>query len=141
MTAADPTAALASYLLTTEVDALTSGRVFRPKLPKAEVESKQMPRACVVIRPAGGYTLFGGGQVPMGDPRMDIFCYGATALEAQQLARTVAIALRALTRQTFEGCVLYWARVTGGPLPLVDPSTQWDYCLVSAQVMHAERAV
>lgn len=139
MSAADPTAALAAYLLAQPaVSAIVAGRVFRPDLPASE--DKLMPRACIVVREAGGGNLFGPSNIGWGDPRIDLICYGARRLEADQLAREVALALKALRRQTLEGCALQWARPSK-PLPLIDQDTQWPYSLVSAQVAHTEPAV
>lgn len=138
--AADATGALVSYLKTTRVNDVTSGRVFRPELPDTEMQS--MPRACVVIRRAGGYGLFGGSNPPVGDPTLDLFCYGETWLQSESVvAGEVILALRSLRTATFAGARLYWARIAGGPNPFDDPKTRWPCTVVSAQVAHCEIAV
>lgn len=141
VTAADPSKALAAYLKTTEVSAVVAGRVYRPELPAADIKGGHMPRACIVIRRAGGYGLFGGGNVPLGDPTLDLFCYGETWLQADQVAAAVIPALRSLRGGTFENARLYWARIAGGPNPFADPETNWPCLVVSAQVAHYELAV
>lgn len=135
--AADPTKALAAYLKATVGD-LVSGRVYRPELPQPV--DKSMAQACLVIRPAGGGKMFGQGQLRVFDPVIDVICYGGSALEAHEVALAVVIALKQLTVGVWENCKLYWARVAGGPLPLLDPQTLWPASLVSTQVMHAQTA-
>lgn len=139
MTAADPAGALCTYLEGTPVDTVTSGRIFRPELP--DTEPDLMPRACIVVRRAGGYAMFAGGQVPVGDPILDLFCWGETQLEAERVASEVLTALRALRTSTFDNARLYWARIAGGPNPFDDPETHWPCMVVSAQVAHCELAV
>src|SRR4029077_11388622 len=93
--AAEPAGALAGYLLAqTTLAAMVADRIFRPELPATE--EPNMPRACIVIRRAGGYQLFGADNPPVGDPTLDIICYGARWLEAENIAATVVLALRSL---------------------------------------------
>lgn len=139
MSAASASTGLASYLQADPaVSALTAGHVFRPQLDTAVMTS--MPQACVVVRSAGGYRLFGGAQVPLGDPRLDIFCYGSTWLEAESVAEAVLAALRALKPSTYGSTRLYWARIEMGPTPYEDPETNWPALVVSAQLALSEIA-
>lgn len=137
MTAPDPTAAVAGYLLA-QVGTLVTNRVFRPDLPDSETVN--MPRACIVVAPAGGYSLFGGATLQVGDPRVDVRCFGQSQLEAQNIAREVILALKALRRGKWEQTLLHWARPSG-LVPFVDPKTQWPSAVVSAQVAHSEITV
>lgn len=148
-TQADPTAALCTYLASTSVAGLLvdgAASIFRPKLPPEANLPQPMPFACMVVRPAGGYARFGGGLLPIGDPRLEIVCYGSAELEAQDVARETVGALRALRQQAWvetsaQGSPrvrLINARIEAGPLPLVDPDTSWPYCVVVAQVVHSE---
>lgn len=140
MTAADPLAAICGYLSQQpDVTAIVGGNIFRPELPPPD--DVNMPFGAVVVRPAGGYQMFGGSTLRLGDPRVDVLCYGSTRQEADQLGREVTIALKNLRRQSQEGCLLHWARISAGPIPLVDPDTTWPLSFVSAQVMHAEQAL
>ena len=132
---ADPTLSIAAYLIATVGDQCDNN-VFRPAIPKTFIS--QMPVACIVVRAAGGYAMFGRGQLPVGDPRIDAICYGSTPLESQNLARGVVVALKALQREIWEGALIHWARISAGPLPAIDEDTLWNYTLVSAQVMHSE---
>jgi hypothetical protein len=138
MPAADPTLAIAAYLESIEdVLEAAEGRIFRPELPTAE--DQHMPRACVLVRPAGGGLLLGRTRLPFKDSRIDIVCYGSTRLEASNVAREVSLALGELRTSTWEGVALRWARVSGEPADAIDPNTNWPFSLVSAQVMHASR--
>lgn len=137
MSVASATTALAGYLASVAgVNSAVSGRIYRPQLDTDAVPS--MPEACLVIRHAGGYQMFGGAQVPIGDPRLDIFCYGSTWLEAEQVSDQVVAALRALAHFTFQGTRLYWARIGAGPMPYEDSETNWPALMVSAQVAVCE---
>lgn len=136
MTAADPAAALCVYLLAQPaVSTAAAGRVFRPDLPETEIPA--MPRACVIVSPAGGYQMFGLSPLPLGDPRLDVLCYGETWLESERLASEVTVALRALRQSVWNGTRLYWARIETGPTPARDPDTNWPGTVVIAQVSHS----
>jgi hypothetical protein len=130
--AADPSASICAYLLNTMGD-LVEGRIFRPDLPKSE--DQYMPRACLLVRAAGGYKLFGGGYMPVGDPLIHVIAYGVSAQEAASLSRSVYIALKQLTPGVWENTHLRWARIAMGPTPDFDDNVLWPLSVVSAQVM------
>jgi hypothetical protein len=146
--AADPTKAIAAYLQArvgsllvqtpSGLQGIAAGvpAVFRPDMPLTFDQA--MPAACIIVRPAGGYTMYGKGQLPVGDPRIDMVCYGAVRLQADQIARACVVALKQLSEQIWEDTLLYWAQISAGPLPLPDQQTLWPASLVSAQVMHGE---
>jgi hypothetical protein len=98
-----------------------------------------MPLACIVVRPAGGYTQFGKGTIPMADPRVDFTCYADNATRAHQIAQSVAYNLMQLTfPQTWEDTVLYSAQVHSGPVPLPDSQTLWPAVWLSGIVLHGQ---
>jgi hypothetical protein len=100
-----------------------------------------MPSQTIVVRPAGGYQLFGATNAPIGDPHLDLYCWGSTWLEAEMLAsRTIPI-LRQLRTTTWGGVRLYWARIAGGPNPYEDPETNWPCSVLTAQVAYCELQV
>jgi hypothetical protein len=71
--ASDPTLGIAAYLKAqAEIETATEGRVFRPELP--EDEQPHMPRSCVIVRPAGGGSMFAKTDIPVTDSRLDIVC-------------------------------------------------------------------
>jgi hypothetical protein len=135
---ADPAGALASYFATTLVNDLVGGRIYRPELNSDDDE--QMPQGAIVIRRAGGYQLFGGANIMLGDPRLDVFCYGGTWLEAERIASAVVIALKQLRGGTYDSTRLYWARIESGPQPYENPETFWPAHVVTAQVAFCEIA-
>ncbi len=143
---ADPLAGIAAYLranVGSMLDQYTVGdgvrvpAVFRPKLPE-NVDSS-MPMTCIVVRPggAGGNKLFSAGRLPVRDPAIELVCYGTDDLIAYQIANASCTQLRMLTQSVWENCKLYWAHVTGGPVPLPDPATLWSAYWVGLQVMYA----
>lgn len=139
MAVPDPILAVMALLAAdTDVAALVSGRVYGMELPEADDVS--MPRYALVVTLAGGNLLTGGTWSEYGDPRFDVFAYGATRLEANQLYRAAHVALKAMTRVKHASVLLHWARPAGGPIPLRDPDTTWPYVLSTWQVLLSEVA-
>jgi hypothetical protein len=123
----------------TEIAALISGRAFAGEIPSGE--QKSMPRAAILVVPAGGGQGIGSGYANIGDQRADVFCYGATPKSANDLWRVVYPTLKQLRRAVFAECLLHWARKGGGPMPVRDPKTDWPYTFSSWQVLVSEVAV
>jgi hypothetical protein len=137
---ADPIAAVRALLAAdADVAALLAARVFGGELPGAE--AKLMPRAAIVVRPAGGTQSIGGEWQDFGDTRIDVRCYGATPREAYALWRTVHPVLKHLKRQVVDETMLHWARPAGGPIAMRDPDTEWPSVNCSWQVLASERPV
>ena len=118
---------------------LTEGRIWRPALPDDEVP--HMPRANVVIRSAGGGTLFAQSRLPFTDKRLHVVCYGSTRLEAEDVAKEAALAFREFKSGTWEKVAVRWIRVVGEPGSAVDDQTNWKFALVVVQLMHSTRYV
>lgn len=139
---ADPAKAVCSFLATTVGGLLDEHKarpaVFRPRLP--EELTDRMPLACLVVRPAGGYRMFGAGTMPVADPNMDITCYAAGPNQSYQIALAVAQSLKQLSQSVWENTTLYWAKIAGGPIPLPDAQTRWPATWVGIQVMAGEIA-
>ena len=134
-TIADPTAAVAGYLLAT-VGQIVEGRVFCPDLPRTESEGGHMPRACIVVSAApGGYTLFGDSYLPVGDPRIAIRSYGSTRLESDNVGRACLVAMKELRPSVWEGVRLQWANIASGIVPMIEIDTKWPYSMLMVQVM------
>lgn len=111
--------------------------VFRPDLPQNV--DPEMPLACIVVRPAGGYGGFGDSMLLMSDPRIDFICFGSNQTEATGIARAVATELKQLASpQTWEHTLLYSAIVNAGPVPLPDTATLWPAAWLSATVTHGD---
>jgi len=108
-------------------------RVYGGRLPRAE--HAHMPREAVVVRAAGSPGTFGGGDLPTVDNRVDVRCYGATELEAGDLAAALGVVLHTVREaRTAHGRVLWIAR-SGGPTDVTEPDTTWPLTLTSWQVM------
>lgn len=120
-----------------DVAALVGARVFGGELPESEQQS--MPRACLVVRKAGGGAI-GTAWEDYGDLRFDVFSYGSTAHGADDVERAVHRRMKTFARVVSEGTLLHWARRDGGPLPLSDPNTTWRYVFSSWQVLVSEVA-
>ena len=111
--------------------------IFRPEMPQGF--QSQMPAACIICRPAGGYTKFGKTQFMLADPRVDINSYAPTQGEAVANAQAIALACKLLILpQVFEECLLNSAMVSAGPTPLPDTQTLWPCAWMSVQLVHGE---
>src|SRR4051794_29201830 len=80
------------------------------ELPEKGTET--MPRKGVVISSAGG---FGGrGALPLDNQRIDVRSYGHTPNEADGLARSIHLALKAMHRRVVANVLLHSAIPAGG---------------------------
>ncbi|MEQ8834274.1 MAG: DUF3168 domain-containing protein [Miltoncostaeaceae bacterium] len=135
----EPIAALVALLQTDPpTAALTSGRVYGGELPREEVP--QMPRAAVVLRPAGG-GLLGRAYQAWGDVRVDVDCFGATPKAAWDLHRAVRTAMKAMRREVHDGTLIHWARLSADAVLARDPDTDWPTAPSSWQVLAADEEV
>jgi hypothetical protein len=132
----DPIAALVAWLnLDGTLVALVDGRTYGGELPREQVAA--MPRAAVVLRPAGG-GLLGRAYQDVGDVRVDVECYGAVARQAWEVNLAVYQALKHLSRVVSAGVLLHWAQPSSKGVLARDPVTDWPVCLASYQVLAAE---
>jgi hypothetical protein len=137
---ADPITALRDWLLATPSVAADVGtRVFGGELPEAEAAS--MPRAAIVLRPAGGTSLTAGSFSRHDTQRIDLLAYGATPQEADALARKCRPLIADLRRQVISGCLIHWVDVAGGLSARRDRDTVWPFAFQSFQIFHALEAV
>lgn len=135
----DPIEALVAFLKAdSAVAAILSARVFGGELPRRENES--MPRACVVLKPAGG-GLIGLEYQSYGDMRVDVDCYAATSQGSWTLYRAVYGALKGMQREVFADTLLHWAKPSSRGTTARDPLTDWPVTISSWQVLVAEVAV
>ena len=146
MSAADPTMGIVQVLRADPtLESLTGGRINRPDLE--EGEDKNMPRANIVVRPAGGGAMFGKGNLQVIDSRIDVLAYGSTRLECENIGREVQRVLKNMRRcRVGEGeeggpIKLYWARISGGVSSAIEPDAEWPFALISSQVMHSLNTV
>lgn len=131
MSAPDIIAELVSLLLDdTTVSDLTDDRVFSGELP--ETESVAMPRASVVVSPAGGPGRQGVEKWRRN--RVDTICYGPSLGEAWTLHLAVREALETLARRS--DAVISIEISSDGALAR-DPVKQWPTAYASYGVLSA----
>lgn len=135
----DPVRAVCGFLAANVGDLLASNRdgspaVFRNDLPKGETGG--MPKAVIVVRRAGGGTMFGTGMMGLFDPRLDVVCYGTNPTQAEQVADQAVDALRLLSMEAWEDVMLYSARISGGPVPSYHTQAMWPLYIFSVQLLH-----
>lgn len=136
---ADAIAALVEILKADAgIAALAAARVFGTELPAAEAAS--MPRAAVVIAPAGGTSLTAGSDAQHDTQRIDAMCYGATSYEAQLVRDAVRDALKPIRRSVAASTLIHWVRPAGGFTSGRDRDADWPVAVQSWQVFHAEQA-
>jgi len=139
----DVLAGLIEFLLAdSALYALAEQRVFGAEVPASE--AGKMPRQAVVARFAGG-----GASAPGASDwtehcnfRVDFFCYGETPIKAEEVRRAVHTAIKNLARYVTGGDVLlHSATLSGGPIFLRDPDTDWPLVFESWLLYAAECAV
>lgn len=134
----DPLTGLIEFLKAdTDLAALVSTRVFGAELPRNQVAS--MPRAAVVVQPAGG-GLMGLEFQSWGDIRVDVDCYGSTAFASWQVYLAAYRALKMMQREVVAGVLLHWAKPSARGNTARDPDTDWPITLSSWQVLVSEIA-
>lgn len=121
------------------VAALAGARVFGVELPQAEAAS--MPRAAVVVQPAGGVSFARGSYIEHDTQRIDLFAYGATPFEANTLRATCRRVLKAVRRQVVGGVLIHWAEPAGGFSAGRDADADWPRAFQPFQIFHALKEV
>lgn len=133
---ADLTAALIALLKAdTATAAASAGRVFGGELPPGETAA--MPRAAIVLALSGGSSLTGGSFAEHDTQRVDLFAYGATPKEAEDLRAIAALAFRRARRKSWAGTLIHWVKPAGGSTGGRDPTAAWPRSFQSFQVFHA----
>lgn len=130
--AADPTAALVALLTAA---GFAAGRVFGGELPADEAPS--MPRKALVVASSGGVSLTGGSFARHDAQRFDLFGYGATPTEAEQLVADAALFLRQVRRTVAANVLVHWVKPAGGSAGARDPDAAWPRAFQSFQVFHS----
>lgn len=134
----DPVTALVQFLKAdADLAARVSTRVFGAELPRNQTDA--MPRAAVVVQPAGG-GLMGLEYQSWGDVRMDVDCYGSTPFESWTTYLMAYRALKMMEAQVVAGVLLKWAKPSAKGNTARDPDTDWPVTLSSWQVLVGETA-
>ncbi len=128
--------ALRTFLLADAgVAALVGTRVFVTELPPAEAAS--MPRQCIVINPSGGPTFQPGSYIDHAYQTLDVFSYGETPFEADEVRDAVTDALRLLRRDLTGTTLIHWVQPAGGWASNRDTEVDWPYEFQSFQAFYA----
>jgi hypothetical protein len=139
VTVADPIEALVAFLKADAgVSAIAGTRVFGAELPRSEVDN--MPRAAVVVKPAGG-GLLGIRDQEYGDIRVDVDCWGATPRDGWMLYLAANAALKQLSHEEWTSVMLRSATPSGRGITARDPDTDWPVTMSSWQVLTHETEV
>lgn len=123
----------------TNVAAEAAGYIFGGEIPEAV--SPQMPRPAIVLAKSGGPSLTGGSFAMTDTQRVDLFAYGATPREAEQLLTLAAFAFRTARRQERGGVLIHWINAAGGQTSGRVSGLAWPRAFQSFQVMHALQRV
>lgn len=132
----DVVTALRDFLLSdADVYALVGDRIYGDEV--GEVEN--MPQKCIVIIETGGQPI--NSFLPINKPKLDLYCYGETYVEAAIVDKAVAYALKYLDRKTIYKSLLHGAEIVTGAWSLRDPDTGWRMKMRSITVSIDEREV
>ena len=134
----DVLSALASFLKNdSALNELAAQRIYEAELPRKQNE--YMPRKAVVISPAGGFVVT--RDLPLVNPRFDVWSYGESFYEAHLLDRTMYDALKSISRVVSSKVLLHSVALAGGPNQYRDPNTDWPVMIRTISVSADERNV
>jgi hypothetical protein len=134
--AADPIAALVAILKADPGVAAKAGvRVYGGELPPNQAGAR--PSKSIVVAPSGGFSLTAGSYAAHDTARVDLFGYGATQAEANQVLAVAAIAMRRIMRKVAANVLVHWAMPAGGAISGRDPALAWPRAFQSFQVFLA----
>jgi hypothetical protein len=138
--AVNPLDGLGAYLKANgAVTTRVGTRVYWPKLPPTQ--NAVMPIPTIVLRPAGGYGIYGRGTLQLGDTRVDADCFAATFADSWQLHLDVLAAFKTLSRRKAGGVLLHKVDVSAGGVTAEDPDTKWPLTIASYTVLASELPV
>lgn len=132
----DPIGALVACLLAHQpaID-LVGEHVYGEELPDDIIAG--MPRRAIVIASSGGPSLTGATKAEVDSQRIDLFGYGATPFEANEVRKVAAARLWSIERETFAGTFINWVNRAGGFSRARDRDGQWPQSFQSFQIFHA----
>jgi hypothetical protein len=140
MAAADLETGLRAYLLTqSAVVALAPADIHGGELH--EDETPGMPQGAVVLKSSGGVDLHGGSYAEVETRRFDVFTFGRTRLEADQLMAEVALAFKRLRRGVYGGVLINSVNSAGGQSGGREPGVEWPRAWRSFQAEFALETV
>lgn len=112
-----------------------NARVFAGELPAHQ--TAHMPRTAIVLALSGGPSLTGRSFVEHDTQRVDLFAYGATPRQAEQLRFAASAAMRRTRRGVWAGVLIHWVQSAGGVTSGRDPALAWPRVFQSFQVFHS----
>lgn len=114
-------------LSSSEVSTAAGGRIYAGELPAAQAAS--MPRRAIVVTPSGGVGLGSRDYSDLVEPRVDIKCYGATSVEAEDVHKVVRKFLRQLRPTVAAGILVHRVVVESHGSYLRDGPAEWPMYL------------
>ena len=139
MAEADIIGAIVDLLKADSNIAAAGDLVFGGELPANETAN--MPRRAIIVQPSGGVSLAAGSFINHDTQRVDLFCYGKTPYEAEDLRRLARRALTSVRRRIVGGCLIHWAEPAGGFSAGRDRDAAWPVAFQSFQVFYALQEV
>ena len=137
---ADIIGALVALLKADAAIAVLAGDdVYGTELPQDAV--KRMPQRMIVINPSGGSSLMSGSDVDFDTQRFDLFAYGVTPRDANQLRAVARAVLLKVQRRLINGTLIHWINSGGGFFDARERDGQWPQSFQSFQVLHALKEV
>ena len=124
------------------VAALVAARVYGAELPPSQAAAGQRPskqvKTIVLRRSPGSPGL--GGYLELESANLDVFCYGETEYEANQVRLAVHRALKQARRQVWNQTLLHSFDLVGGASIPRDSETQWPYAVETWRFLASEVA-
>ena len=125
----------ASTRIANEIGAVT---VRGGELKRTDVAA--MPTRVIVVADAGAPPE-PNDYLPVSVKRVDVRCYGRTAMEASVLSTVVNLELKAWKRSLQGEHLVYSFNRSSGPIATRDPDGDWPVSIVSFEVRLADERV
>lgn len=145
MASPDTISALIAYLSSyAEVASLVGTdpvRIYGDGLPLDAVKNIDgdilgTPRPSITLSKTAGFPAF--AHMDLDRQRVDIRCYGENPYEADNLHRTVHLAMKHIERLRIDGMLIHSTKPQIGGMVLLDPDTDWPNVFSSWEVLIAE---
>lgn len=137
MSIVPPLEALRAALLADPLVAAVLGdRIYVGRVPGAPAAGELPENPGALLRHAGG--LGAPRHAALLAVRVDVHAYGPTPYSANLTHYTLHDALRRIERLTIAGTLVHSVLPEGGPVDLVDPTTEWPEVVSSWALLTAE---
>lgn len=114
-------------------------RIFGSKIPADT--SAVMPVGCIVVKRNGVASGIGASdRIEWTRARIDVFAYGRTDYEAEQVGLSAHHALKRFNGGSVvgDGVLVRTITHTAGPIQIEDPDTGWPALIYTYEVLHAD---